>query len=151
MHDVFENQHFINQNPWSFAKELKQYLVWDIDGVEDVHDTTMSSFFRAIDDADGADADTDAVKKKTKKRDKKKKKAKGKGKKHKKKKPSSSSPNSSSSSSNSVDSSSSESSKVSYILKCSHVELLVLFALKSSWRYMEVNSWTQYARMEYQY
>lgn len=101
----------LTKNQWSSAKALKQYLVWDVDAIEEEHDTTMSQFFRAIDDAE----DEENGKTKPKKKDKKKKSKKVKNKKQKKRKGSSSSSVSSASSSPSSDSSSSKSSKVRFI------------------------------------
>ena len=100
----------LTKNPRSSAKALKQYLVWDVDAIEEEHDTTMSQFFRAIDDAE--DEENGKTKRK---KDKKKKSKKAKSKKHKKRKGSSSSSVSSASSSPSSDSSSSKSSKVRFI------------------------------------
>ena len=53
------------------AQELYQYLVWDVDAEEDVHDTITNDFFEAIDrDQSGREAKSDKKKKKSSKKKK---------------------------------------------------------------------------------
>ena len=55
------------------AQELYQYLVWDVDAEEDVHDTVTNDFFEAVDkDQGGRSEKSDKKKKKSSKKKKKK-------------------------------------------------------------------------------
>lgn len=110
----------------SFAKALRQVLVWDHDGTEDSEDTTVSSMFEAVDKDDDVRKERGLAPVKDK--GKKDKKSKGKKKK-------SSTSSSSSSSSSTRSSSDTEDSSEVYASKCfSYLEDTVIWIeLQQGW------------------